>query len=80
MTCLLCDPVKKTRWYFEGPDFSIFDCETCLTPMLVTVEHTMNPSSELVERMKSKAKELFGDVKFREKQRKILNHYHIHVI
>ena len=49
--------------------------------MAVLKQHGTNPPEPIIEQMKKKAKELFGDaVTFRMKMRKIPSHYHFHII
>ena len=81
MSCPLCRPIqKKTKWYYEDEDFTILDCRTCGTPMLVVREHTMKPSQEVIDKMIDKAKELFGEnIGIRKTQRQIKDHLHYHV-
>lgn len=83
MSCELCNLQKKSKWFYEDDDFLIVDCLTCgpNAPMLVIKEHTMHPDYKLIDRMVAKAQELFGlRVTFRTQQRKLLGHFHWHII
>ncbi len=39
MKCPLCNPEKKTKWYYDDGIVRIIDCETCNIPMVVLVRH-----------------------------------------
>lgn len=81
MTCELCIREHRSRWYYEGDTFCIFDCDHCGIPMLVTNKHIMHPSEEFIKEMKKKACELFGtNIEFRTQQQKIRDHWHWHII
>jgi len=70
-----------SHFFVSHSEFVILDCDTCHIPMAVWKQHGVNPPETVVEQMKKKAKELFGDaVTFRMKMRKIPSHYHFHII
>jgi hypothetical protein len=78
--CELCNLTKRTNWYYENEKWIICDCKTCHRPMILYKEHTM--FIELLDWVTILAKvlELFGNkVTLRFKQRKIRNHFHIHI-
>lgn len=81
MSCELCNPERRTTWFYKDKEFLIIECDVCHIPMLVTRAHTMHPDYKLIDRMVAKAQELFGlRVTFRTQQRKLLDHFHWHII
>ena len=80
MSCDLCNLEHKTRWYHADDKIIICDCSTCNIPMVVLRRHTMKPTEEEVEHIRSVSKRLFGDVVFRVNQRRIPDHLHWHLL
>jgi len=85
MVCELCDLEKKTKWYYEDNEYIICDCETCKIPMIVDKKH----GARFVESgtfeyglILGLVKGVFGgkEFQFRRRQRKILDHWHWHII
>ena len=83
--CDLCKLERLTNVYMDGSKFIILDCDSCLVPMAVWKEHTMEIDkyySELMERMLHKvAKKFYGNeyaYRIDKVQRKIPNHLHWH--
>ena len=80
MVCELCLREKRTRWFYEDSEFVIFECDTCHIPVIVWKYHSMALTERKVKYIKKLSKELFGaQITFREEQRKILDHWHIHI-
>jgi len=79
MSCELCSLKKKTYWYFEGDAFIICDCLTCKSPMIVSRQHTMGVDEMMAEGI---CKAVFEDdfIGFWKNQRKILDHWHWHIL
>ena len=78
--CELCNLKQITKWWYEDDKWVICDCKTCKRPMIVYKQHTMFiPLLDWVNIL-SKVYEIFGnDIILRFKQRKIKNHFHIHI-
>ncbi len=80
MNCELCLLEKRTRWFYTDSEFVILECDTCHEPMIVYKLHIMDLPERKITYIKKLSKELFGDqITFREEQRKILDHWHIHI-
>jgi len=91
--CPLCDiflePRKHihTKLYYpldidmvSQSEFVVLDCETCNTPMIVVRDHIEEIHKENWGRLLRISRRLFGNAQLRCKPRKILDHYHCHVI
>jgi len=78
--CELCNLSRRTKWYYEDEKWIICDCKTCNRPMVVYKKHTMFiPILDWVKVL-GYVTELFGnEIVLRFKQRKIRNHFHIHI-
>lgn len=37
--CPFCKMREETLWYYENYSFRIFDCKTCMTPMIIHKKH-----------------------------------------
>jgi len=83
--CELCDIYEKrkikTKLHYEDKKVIVVDCLTCRIPMVVLKRHTMEPNNFELGHMEMVSKELFGpNIKFRKKQRRILDHLHWHIL
>lgn len=76
-SCLLCNPEKLTRWYFEEDKFIVMDCKACRVPMYVWREHLL-PTQEEVSMMVKHAKMHFPNRRLDFRRRAIQNHFHFH--
>lgn len=78
--CELCKLSKRTNWIYEDEKWIICECKTCHRPMVVYKVHTMFiPLADWWIIFK-KLLDLFGEeATLRFKQRKIRNHFHIHI-
>ena len=81
MRCPLCLPITpKTIWHGQNDKITILDCDSCNIPMWVWNDHKKDITNEEKEYGRNKCRELFGKkISFRG-PRKILDHYHEHVI
>jgi len=80
MGCELCTLEKRTRWFYEDSEFIILECDTCHIPMIVWKYHGMNLTERKITYIKKLSEDLFGSqITFREEQRKIKDHWHIHI-
>ena len=78
--CELCNLVKKTKWYFENDKWIICECAVCHRPMIVYKEHTMFiPITEWFAIFNQVINMYGSEVTLRFKQRKIKNHFHVHI-
>ena len=83
--CELCNLEKKTEWYFDDDYFIICECETCHVPMIVSKRHTIDLNQrELIDLIWIFIKEVGKDHKLDllsldQKNRKIPDHWHIHL-
>ena len=78
--CELCNLSKKTKWYYEDEKWVICECKTCHRPMVVYKKHTMFIPFRDWFAIHGEIIRLFGsEVTLRFKQRKIKNHFHIHI-
>ncbi len=88
MVCDLCNLKKITEWYYEDDYFIVCDCKDCKTPMIVSKRHTMKLNQkELIDLMWIITNHLGGIFMNRvlegtliQNQRKIKDHWHIHII
>ncbi len=84
MDCPLCKLVAgdiKTKLYYQDKVVIAANCPTCGKPIIVLKRHTMKPNNFERVHMEMVPKELFGDtIKFRKKQRQILDHLHYHIL
>jgi|TARA_Y100000310_G_C20684731_1_gene818197 hypothetical protein len=79
--CELCNLEQKTHWYFDDDDWVICDCITCGTPMAVYRQHTMEiPIDKLYNILAVIGDRLGYGTTLRVNQRKIPDHYHIHIL
>ena len=79
--CQLCKGKVSTKLYFENERFKIVDCSTCKIPMLVYCEnHGMLLSLEELKEMTSIIERLFPNSYLRFQQRRIKDHFHIHIL
>ena len=79
-SCPLCVLGQRTFRYFDCDEFAILDCDSCHVPMIVYRIHGKHPERSIINKAHIKGRELFGGtVTFRDKPRKILNHYHEHI-
>jgi hypothetical protein len=82
--CELCEAAKMTTWYFEDDLCWIADCEICEVPMVVWRDHGAAPSTEVLEHLTAKLREVadarFGPEGYRidDHMRNIPDHYHAH--
>ena len=80
----LCLLIVRTNVYLENEYFIILDCKSCLVPMAVWKEHTMDvpePDEYVMRALLSEAGEMrFGENKFYIDivQRAVLDHLHWH--
>ena len=71
-TCPLCEMEKITHWHHEDDLVIVCDCMTCDYPMIVLKRHTMSPTGEDIQHMKTISYEIFGkDIMFRVNQRNL---------
>ena len=78
--CKLCNGDKKTEWYYEDKYWIICDCKTCHRPMIVYKKHTMFIPFTDWFCLHTKLISLFGSqITLRFKQRKIYDHFHVHI-
>lgn len=81
MTCELRDLERKTKIYYEDPSFIIIDCKSCKIPMIILRRHSMILSiSELSNIIEVVRKKFGKNVELRMNQRKIPDHWHVHII
>ncbi len=81
MSCPLCRPIEeKTKWHYHGPYVDVFDCISCKIPMWVWHEHKKNITN--LDKMHGRdiCIQLFGKNISWRGPRKILDHYHEHII
>jgi len=78
--CDLCKLSEISSWYYQDDSWVIIECITCKMPMIVYRQHTMEVSLDEVKRILIQAKLKFDNVKIRFNQRKILDHFHIHLL
>ncbi len=82
--CELCSLVSgdiKTHKYYECRLFICVDCETCNTPMLVAKRHTQELNDEEKFHAEVILAKIFPEYKWREEgMRKILDHWHWHIV
>jgi len=82
--CDLCEAAVITTRYFADDVCWIADCEICLVPMVVWVQHDPTPSAEIKADLHAKlaavADPLFGEGgwKVDDHMRNIPDHYHAH--
>lgn len=83
--CDLCKLVAGnviTKKYYKDSDFIIVDCKTCGpgAPMIIWKPHSMALTERKIKYIKKLSEELFGNqITFREEQKKIKDHWHIHI-
>lgn len=79
--CELCLMERKTHWFYYDAKWVICNCDHCGSPFAVYKKHTMFvPFLDFVELMNT-VQFLFGiKVTLRMKQRKIHDHFHVHLI
>lgn len=78
--CDLCKLEHKTSWYYEDSDFVILECDTCHVPMVVYKKHIIKMPERKIIYIKKLSYQIFGEqITFREEQRKIKDHWHIHI-
>lgn len=84
MGCPLCRLARGfdrvTKVYFEDEKVIVVDCKTCGVPMIVLKRHTVYPTQEEVEHLKSVALKLFPNRRFRAEPRSIKEHFHWHAL
>jgi len=69
------DIVLVYLFFVSHSEFMILESDTSLIQMAVWKQHGANPPEPIIEQIKKKAKELFGDaITFRMKMRKIPSH------
>ena len=84
MECDLCLLKVRTNVYLENRFFIILDCKSCLVPMVVWKDHTMDvpePDGQVVEAFLTEvANQFYGDKNYfiDKNQRDILDHIHWH--
>ena len=87
MGCDLCLLKRRTNVYLENEYFIILDCKSCLVPMIVWKEHTMDvpdPDKQMMEAFLTEVANQFyeswdGKGYFIDKnQRAVLDHLHWH--
>ena len=84
MNCELCILDRITNVYFDNRFLIIMDCDSCLVPMVVWREHTMEipePDEEIMESLlKLCARNFYGNQDFfiDKNQRAIPDHLHWH--
>jgi len=89
-TCPLCElsenkNIIHTKVWYENDSFIICNCDTCeggdKVPMVVLKRHSMTLGSAELAHLVNVLYELFGGFyHLRFEQRKIKDHFHIHVI
>lgn len=78
--CQLCDLQKKTKWFYEDDKWIICECKTCNRAMIVYKKHTMFVPIADWFAIFNQITSLFGNqITLRFEQRKIKNHFHIHI-
>ena len=84
MECDLCLLKVRTNVYLENRFFIILDCKSCLVPMVVWKDHTMDlpePDGQVMEAFLTEvANQFYGDKNYfiDKNQRDILDHIHWH--
>ena len=84
MDCGLCLLKVRTNVYLENRFFIILDCKSCLVPMVVWKDHTMDvsePDGQVMEAFLTEvANQFYGDKNYfiDKNQRDILDHIHWH--
>ena len=81
--CPLCSPIEhKTKWYYEDKDWAVLDCDTCGVPMIVYKKHGESPTVDEFDELLQYFTDwnLIGSRRIRTEQRKIKDHWHIHLI
>jgi len=79
--CELCNLEKKTHWYHKDDDWIICDCITCGIPMVVYCQHTMEIPVDKLNNILLNIDDKFGFGSIlRANQRKISDHYHVHIL
>jgi len=79
--CELCNLKLETKLYYIDDSCTILDCKTCHVPMVVLKNHTMLLSlGDLIHIVKCITEVFGGFVSLRMDQRKIMDHWHAHII
>lgn len=84
MNCDLCEAARFTHWYSEDDRCWVADCEACLVPMVVWVNHGTDPDPDdvahMLEELRQAAVVRFGDDSFSIDldMRTIPDHWHAH--
>ena len=84
MKCDLCLLKVRTNVYLENEYFIILDCKSCLVPMAVWKEHTMNvpePDEQVMKAFLTEyGKQFYNNQSFviDTNQREIFDHLHWH--
>jgi hypothetical protein len=84
MECDLCLLKRKTNVYIDNEYFIIMDCDSCLVPMAVWKEHTMDipePDEQMMKAFLTEyGKQFYKNQSFviDTHQRAVLDHLHWH--
>ena len=84
MDCDLCLLQRKRNVYIDNKYFIIMDCDSCLVPMVVWKEHTMDvpePDEQMMKAFLIEVSNQFYEGKsyfIDKKQREVLDHIHWH--
>ena len=82
--CVLCALEERRNVHYEDDDLIVLDCASCLVPMIVWREHTMELTKKMEIKMTAVLEaigfKVFGTQKFYidRQQRAVPNHLHWH--
>lgn len=80
MSCPLCERGKVSHWYLEDDICWVADCITFGLPMIVLKRHTMDPTDQELNHLKSVVNNLFPSKGLRKGQRRRADHLHWHIV